>query len=228
MACFESISPLFTPSLCNVVAVRCAANPGFWHSNDCVTAATCNSVATVFEAVSCASPADPKNQPSLDYNLYAGIVGDCDWATGPGCPITPQKYVDFYNRTLMIADSAVFSDMFKCPIREFQRLAGEAPHASSPASIAPHASSPAGVAPHTSSTSPAGLNGGQRDTKEIEVVRDVLGDVNVALVESVWLIVAVMGSGPQFPPQAGLITTVAGLYPWSHYLLLSVGDCFLD
>lgn len=116
------------------------------------------------------------------------------------------------------------------PVAVAQRppQAGEAPHASSPASIAPHASSPAGVAPHTSSTSPAGLNGGQRDTKEIEVVRDVLGDVNVALVESVWLIVAVMGSGPQFPPQAGLITTVAGLYPWSHYLLLSVGDCFLD
>ena len=31
--------------------------------------------------------------PSLDYNVYASIVGDCAWATG-GCPITQQNFID--------------------------------------------------------------------------------------------------------------------------------------
>ena len=31
-------------------------------------------VATVFEAVSCASPADPKKEPSLDYNVSLSLV----------------------------------------------------------------------------------------------------------------------------------------------------------
>ena len=31
--------------------------------------------------------------PSLDYNVYASIVGDCAWAEG-GCPITQQNFID--------------------------------------------------------------------------------------------------------------------------------------
>ncbi|KAI0748373.1 hypothetical protein C8Q80DRAFT_1270792 [Daedaleopsis nitida] len=31
--------------------------------------------------------------PNLDYNVYAGIVGDCAWAPG-GCPITQQNFID--------------------------------------------------------------------------------------------------------------------------------------
>ncbi|TRM60743.1 hypothetical protein BD626DRAFT_503710 [Schizophyllum amplum] len=38
-------------------------------------------------------------QPNLDYNLYAGIVGDCAWAP-EGCPITQQNFIDFVYSTL--------------------------------------------------------------------------------------------------------------------------------
>ena len=31
--------------------------------------------------------------PSLDYNVYADIVGECAWAPG-GCPITQQNFID--------------------------------------------------------------------------------------------------------------------------------------
>ena len=31
--------------------------------------------------------------PSLDYNVYADIVGECAWAPG-GCPITRQSFID--------------------------------------------------------------------------------------------------------------------------------------
>ncbi|KAL1748027.1 hypothetical protein HDZ31DRAFT_71883 [Schizophyllum fasciatum] len=46
-------------------------------------------------------------QPSLYYNLYAGIVGDCAFAEG-GCPVTQQNYVDFIYSTLSDIGSADF------------------------------------------------------------------------------------------------------------------------
>lgn len=39
------------------------------------------------------------DMPSLDYNVYASIVGDCAWQEG-GCPITQQNFVDFIYGTL--------------------------------------------------------------------------------------------------------------------------------
>ncbi|KAE9395545.1 hypothetical protein BT96DRAFT_922752 [Gymnopus androsaceus JB14] len=38
-------------------------------------------------------------QPSLDYNVYANIVGACAWDP-EGCPITQQNYIDFYYGSL--------------------------------------------------------------------------------------------------------------------------------
>ncbi|KAL1750884.1 hypothetical protein FB107DRAFT_251848 [Schizophyllum commune] len=38
-------------------------------------------------------------EPHLDYNLYASIVGDCAWQPN-GCPITQQNYIDFIYGTL--------------------------------------------------------------------------------------------------------------------------------
>ncbi|KAL1677831.1 hypothetical protein EV122DRAFT_213383 [Schizophyllum commune] len=38
-------------------------------------------------------------EPNLDYNLYASIVGDCAWEPN-GCPITQQNYIDFIYATL--------------------------------------------------------------------------------------------------------------------------------
>ncbi|KAL1715833.1 hypothetical protein EV715DRAFT_275520 [Schizophyllum commune] len=44
-------------------------------------------------------------QPSLDYNIYAGIVGDCAWEPN-GCPITQQNYIDFIYGALSDIGSA--------------------------------------------------------------------------------------------------------------------------
>ncbi|KAL1664345.1 hypothetical protein GGF50DRAFT_127287 [Schizophyllum commune] len=44
-------------------------------------------------------------QPSLDYNVYASIVGDCAWEPN-GCPITQQNFIDFVYSTLSDIGSA--------------------------------------------------------------------------------------------------------------------------
>ncbi|KAI5834097.1 hypothetical protein K523DRAFT_412709 [Schizophyllum commune Tattone D] len=44
-------------------------------------------------------------QPSLDYNIYAGIVGDCAWQPD-GCPITQQNFIDFIYSALSDIGSA--------------------------------------------------------------------------------------------------------------------------
>ncbi|KAI5886216.1 uncharacterized protein SCHCODRAFT_02643530 [Schizophyllum commune H4-8] len=45
------------------------------------------------------------DQPSLDYNIYASIVGDCAWQPN-GCPITQQNFIDFVYSTLTEIGSA--------------------------------------------------------------------------------------------------------------------------
>jgi hypothetical protein len=42
--------------------------------------------------------------PSLSYHVYANIVGDCAWNDG-GCPITQQKYIDWFYGALMAVNS---------------------------------------------------------------------------------------------------------------------------
>lgn len=38
-------------------------------------------------------------QPSLNYGIYASVVGDCAWADG-GCSVTKQNFIDFIYSTL--------------------------------------------------------------------------------------------------------------------------------
>ncbi|KAI5886210.1 uncharacterized protein SCHCODRAFT_02519573 [Schizophyllum commune H4-8] len=45
------------------------------------------------------------DQPNLDYNVYASIVGDCAWEPN-GCPITQQNFIDFIYSTLSDIGSA--------------------------------------------------------------------------------------------------------------------------
>ncbi|EEB94052.1 hypothetical protein MPER_07205 [Moniliophthora perniciosa FA553] len=47
--------------------------------------------------------------PHLNYNIYAGIVGDCAWQEG-GCPITQQNYIDFYYGALSEINTNVWPD----------------------------------------------------------------------------------------------------------------------
>ncbi|KIK55169.1 hypothetical protein GYMLUDRAFT_176169, partial [Collybiopsis luxurians FD-317 M1] len=74
-----------------------------WSVKSCVAAATCQGVTPLIEMIQCTTGAEsvpdaPETQ-SLDYNIYAGIVGDCAWQEG-GCPITQQNYLDFVYGTL--------------------------------------------------------------------------------------------------------------------------------
>ncbi|KZV71275.1 hypothetical protein PENSPDRAFT_751834 [Peniophora sp. CONT] len=73
-----------------------------WVNKDCVAAAVAASVPIFHDGLTCdlntTVPADEalsaqSTWPSLDYNVYASIVGDCAWAEG-GCPITEQNFID--------------------------------------------------------------------------------------------------------------------------------------
>ncbi|KAJ3712779.1 hypothetical protein DFJ43DRAFT_1127971 [Lentinula guzmanii] len=78
-----------------------------WGVQSCVAAATCQGVTPLVEMVQCTqsevgsdvSVPDAQETESLDYNIYATIVGDCAWQEG-GCPITQQNYIDFVYGTL--------------------------------------------------------------------------------------------------------------------------------
>ncbi|THV04041.1 hypothetical protein K435DRAFT_747036 [Dendrothele bispora CBS 962.96] len=68
-----------------------------WGVKSCVAAATCQGVIPLIAQIQCTeggSVPDAPETESLDYNIYAGIVGDCAWQEG-GCPITQQNYIDF-------------------------------------------------------------------------------------------------------------------------------------
>ncbi|KIY47428.1 hypothetical protein FISHEDRAFT_74727 [Fistulina hepatica ATCC 64428] len=76
-------------------------NTELWENKLCVAAA---SVATVnvlrnfcvcnrvYNSADAFIPSQTDLQ-SLDYNVYANIVGDCAWQTG-GCPMTEQNFID--------------------------------------------------------------------------------------------------------------------------------------
>ncbi|KZV76700.1 hypothetical protein PENSPDRAFT_390588 [Peniophora sp. CONT] len=93
------VYPLFNAclaSLGNSVAAR--ENP--WISKTCVAAAVAATMPTLASGLECGVNTTaypvltlPSTWPSLDYNVYASIVGDCAWAPG-GCPITQQNFID--------------------------------------------------------------------------------------------------------------------------------------
>ncbi|KAK7022900.1 hypothetical protein VNI00_016887 [Paramarasmius palmivorus] len=85
-----------------------------WSDRTCVAAATCQGTYLTVGAAGCINPSiksiGDDGQQSLNYNLYAEIVGECAWAPG-GCPITQQNFIDFFYGTLSSIDSTVWPDV---------------------------------------------------------------------------------------------------------------------
>ncbi|KAI0765450.1 hypothetical protein C8Q74DRAFT_1371246 [Fomes fomentarius] len=84
------------------------SSANLWADKNCVAAALASNIDkaiipdTLVGAASCKNPDGIKSaqsQPSLDYNIYAEIVGDCAWQEG-GCPVTQQNFIDFVYSTL--------------------------------------------------------------------------------------------------------------------------------
>ncbi|KAJ7578975.1 hypothetical protein C8J56DRAFT_964492 [Mycena floridula] len=91
-----------------------AGNPNIWSSANCVAAATCigpRRIHTLAANCTTGSKVDVNraNTPSLDYNIYADIVGDCAWAPG-GCPISEQNYIDWFYGVLTALKSTQWPD----------------------------------------------------------------------------------------------------------------------
>ncbi|KAI0738949.1 hypothetical protein C8Q80DRAFT_1275156 [Daedaleopsis nitida] len=77
-----------------------------WNNKVCVAAAVASvqyfGSDVISGRASCHNPDGITSQealPSLDYNLYASIVGDCAWAPG-GCPMTKQNYIDLVHSAI--------------------------------------------------------------------------------------------------------------------------------
>ncbi|KAJ4483844.1 hypothetical protein J3R30DRAFT_3451887 [Lentinula aciculospora] len=89
-----------------------------WGVKSCVAAATCQGVTPLIEMVQCTqnetgsnvTVPDASQTESLDYNIYASIVGDCAWQEG-GCPITQQNYIDFVYGTLSDIATSTWPDV---------------------------------------------------------------------------------------------------------------------
>ncbi|TBU48843.1 hypothetical protein BD309DRAFT_203843 [Dichomitus squalens] len=94
------VYPLFEE--CNYALGTEQAKQNPWTNKICVAAAVVASMPVLHDGLECS--ADPDNStsivlppisqwPSLDYNVYADIVGECAWAPD-GCPITQQNFID--------------------------------------------------------------------------------------------------------------------------------------
>ncbi|THU80017.1 hypothetical protein K435DRAFT_785625 [Dendrothele bispora CBS 962.96] len=85
-----------------------------WGIKSCVAAATCQGVTPLIEMVQCTpggeSVPEASQTESLDYNIYASIVGDCAWQEG-GCPITQQNYIDFVYGALSEIGTSTWPDV---------------------------------------------------------------------------------------------------------------------
>ncbi|KAF5355574.1 hypothetical protein D9758_006369 [Tetrapyrgos nigripes] len=83
-----------------------------WSFKRCVAAATCQGTHWLIETLECETgdSIPLTGQNSLDYNIYAGIVGDCAWQEG-GCPMTQQNYIDFIFGTLSEINTNTWPDV---------------------------------------------------------------------------------------------------------------------
>ncbi|KAF5338826.1 hypothetical protein D9758_012085 [Tetrapyrgos nigripes] len=74
-----------------------------WSISSCVAGAACGGTHNLLVLAQCSASGfnniAASDLPSLDYPLYAEIVGDCAWNAG-GCSMTKQNFVDFFYRTL--------------------------------------------------------------------------------------------------------------------------------
>ncbi|KAK7038771.1 hypothetical protein VNI00_010656 [Paramarasmius palmivorus] len=104
---------------CALLASTCRARiegglTDIWSDNTCVATATCQGTSPTVGMAGCLNNnirvLGHEGQQSLNYNLYAQIVGDCAWAPG-GCPITQQNYIDFVYGTLSSIGSTVWPDV---------------------------------------------------------------------------------------------------------------------
>ncbi|VDB99712.1 unnamed protein product [Peniophora sp. CBMAI 1063] len=93
------VYPLFEACK-NELGNSIAAKENPWVNKHCVAAAVAASIPIFHDGLTCGvntsatfDLTDISTWPSLDYNVYASIVGDCAWATG-GCPITEQNFID--------------------------------------------------------------------------------------------------------------------------------------
>ncbi|KAI0672489.1 hypothetical protein C8Q78DRAFT_754944 [Trametes maxima] len=82
-----------------------------WALRNCVAAAVAATPGTLRDVLSCTNPeiAQENAFPSLDYNVYASIVGDCAWQEG-GCPITQQNFLDLLYSSIGTESSPVWPD----------------------------------------------------------------------------------------------------------------------
>ncbi|KAJ7579006.1 hypothetical protein C8J56DRAFT_334602 [Mycena floridula] len=83
-----------------------------WGLRSCVAAATCSGAGMIHFLANCTSTEIAHNladTPSLSYNLYAEIVGDCAWAPG-GCPLSFQNFVNFVYGSLSAINSEFWPD----------------------------------------------------------------------------------------------------------------------
>ncbi|EIM82382.1 uncharacterized protein STEHIDRAFT_160930 [Stereum hirsutum FP-91666 SS1] len=97
---------------CNELAESClsASNSGttaLWSVKSCVAAQTCDPKTVFVAQCQNSAVANATDIPHLDYNIYAGIVGDCAWAEG-GCPITQQNYIDLIYSALSDIGSTIW------------------------------------------------------------------------------------------------------------------------
>ncbi|KAI0640413.1 hypothetical protein C8Q79DRAFT_930566 [Trametes meyenii] len=85
------------------------ANP--WALRNCVAAAVAATPGVLRDVLSCTNP-DISSEtafPSLDYNVYATIVGDCAWQEG-GCPITRQNFLDLLYSSIGTESDPIWPD----------------------------------------------------------------------------------------------------------------------
>ncbi|KAF5365285.1 hypothetical protein D9758_005330 [Tetrapyrgos nigripes] len=69
-----------------------------WGVKHCVGAAFCDGTENLLHLAKCQNQAIDSTDgtsPSLNYNIWAGIVGDCAWNPEGSCPMTRQNFIDF-------------------------------------------------------------------------------------------------------------------------------------
>ncbi|KAJ7573433.1 hypothetical protein C8J56DRAFT_982688 [Mycena floridula] len=93
--------------LANACLTAAKTTSDLWGSNVCVAAAGCSGAGAIHFLANCTTTDTPFTLaavPSLDYNIYASIVGECAWEEG-GCPMTSQNFVDFIYGSLTAINS---------------------------------------------------------------------------------------------------------------------------